>query len=95
MDPKYVQNGQFGLKLGPNEAESTPGPFPNPPGPKSKNPKTQSVLPKMSGGCQLAWGMSFKNKKRPILDQNCWDIKNPKNWESRPPLLSPLGGLLV
>ena len=34
MDPKWTQNGPFGLKLGPNEAESTPGPFPNPPGPK-------------------------------------------------------------
>ena len=44
MDPKWIQNGPFGLKLGPNESESTPGPFPNPPGPKNpyknlKNPK--------------------------------------------------------
>ena len=41
MDPKWIQNGPFGLKLGPNESESTPGPFPNPPGPKKphKNPK--------------------------------------------------------
>ena len=35
IDPKWIQNCQFGLKLGPNEAESTSGPFPNPPGPKN------------------------------------------------------------
>ena len=35
MDPKWIQNGPFGLKLGPNESESTPGPFPNPPGPQN------------------------------------------------------------
>ena len=34
VDPKWIQNGPFGLKLGPNEAESTPGPIPNPHGPK-------------------------------------------------------------
>ena len=47
MDPKWIQNGPFGVKLGPNESESTPGPFSNPPGPKNphknqtktKNPK--------------------------------------------------------
>ena len=35
MDPTWVQNGPFGLKLGLNEAGSIPGPFGRPPGPKT------------------------------------------------------------
>ena len=46
MDPKWIQNGPFGLKLCPNGAESTPGPFPNPPGPK--NPHKNSKRSKKS-----------------------------------------------
>ena len=48
MDPKWIQNGPFGLKLCPNGAESNPGPFPNPPGPKNphKNPKKSKRIQK-------------------------------------------------
>ena len=58
----------------------------------SKNPirSAQNV-----GQVPISMGDGFKNQKRVILDQKSRDIKNAKNWDPGPSLLSPLGGLLV
>ena len=57
--------GPFGLKLGPNEAESFPGPFGSPPGPiwahfGPKNPKIDQApkIPKISEIWTLAIGLA-------------------------------------
>ena len=52
MDPKWIQNGPFGLKLCPNESESTPGPFTNPPGPTRSFGKPQRVVNLRYGFCK-------------------------------------------
>ena len=51
MGPTGPQMGPFGLNLGPNEAESTPGPFGGPPWPQKDHIGTKNPKVAKSGTC--------------------------------------------
>ena len=69
--PEGVKNPRFGVKLGPNEAESTPRPFPNPPGPQNPifDPKIPYWVPGVSFGSPFEVFV-FSMRRYVILEVN-------------------------